>query len=319
MPLVITLSAVLIIVATAGGYAARRLRLMRERSSRPMMTWVMVFGYSSIALLTIWQLKLRWQDIWLPLLGALHVGVMAAVGLAAGRALFSERRRRGLLAIACAVGNVGPTMGGLVVYLLYDVEGLGLANVYGLMFTPVTVLLLYPIAKAHQSEGEPLARVMVRSLLDWRSVALPIALLGVVLSVAGVPYPSVLRRIHLVDVLVFVVTAMAYFAIGLRLYVGYALTLKAMIATVSVVRFGVGLAVGLALYAVTRLTPWPLECTAMNVFIIEAFVPTAVSTVAVADMFRLRPRLASIVFVTNTTAYLVIILPLVVWIFGGCP
>ncbi|MFW6065375.1 MAG: AEC family transporter [Planctomycetota bacterium] len=318
MPGTITLSVVLIIVATAAGYSARRLGILRERASRPIMTLVVVFGYSSIALLTIWQLTLQWQDIWLPMLGALHVAALTGVALLLGRRLFRERRRRGLLAVACAVGNVGPTLGGLVVYLLYGIEGLGLVGIYGLMFTPVTVLLLYPIAKAHQGEGDPLGRIIVRSLLDWRSVALPIALTGVVLSAVGAPYPRLLEHIHLVDILVFLVTAMAYFAIGLRLYVRYVASIKAMIAALSAVRFAGGLGVGLGLYALTRLTPWPLECLPMKVFIIEAFVPTAVTTVALAEMFGLRPRLGSVLFVTNTALYLVLILPLVAWIFGEC-
>ncbi|MGC9453883.1 MAG: AEC family transporter [Phycisphaerae bacterium] len=319
MPGTITLSVILIIATTAAGYTARRLGVLREGTSRPIMTMVVVFGYSSIALLTIWQLSLEWQDIWLPVLGAVHVAVLAGVALLLGRRLFEERRRRGLLAVAAAVGNVGPTLGGLVVYLLYGIEGLGLAGIYGLMFTPVTVLLLYPIAKAHQSEGEPLRAIVVRSLLDWRSVALPIALAGVVLSAIGAPYPRLLEQIHLVDILVFAIAATAYFAIGLRLYVGYVRTIKAMIATLSAVRFVAGLSVGLGLYALTRLTPWPLECLPMKVFIIEAFVPTAVTTVAVADMFGLRPRLGSVLFVANTVIYLVVILPFVWWVFGECP
>jgi predicted permease len=318
MPTKLILSVALIFVATAGGYAARRLGLVRESAARRIMTVVVVFGYSSIGLLAIWRLTLEWQDVWLPSLGAVHVVVMAAVGLAVGRLLTRERRQRGLLAVACSVGNVGPTMGGLVVYLLYGVEGLGLASIYALMFTPVTVLLLYPIARWHQGEGRPLARVIAHSLLDWRSIALPIAMLGVVLSAAGVPYPRAVTRLHLVDVLVFAITALAYFAIGLRLYVGYARTVKSVIAAVSAVRFAVGIAVGLGLYALTQVTPWPLECLPMKVFLIEAFVPTAVTTVAVADMFALRPRLASVLFVSNTALYLLLILPWVSWIFGKC-
>jgi predicted permease len=318
MPTKIALSVALIVVATAGGYAARRLGLVRESSARSIMTGVVVFGYSSVALLAIWRLTLEWQDLWLPSLGAVHVAVMAAVGLAVGRLLTRERRQRGLLAVGCSVGNVGPTMGGLVVYLLYGVEALGLASIYALMFTPVTVLLLYPIARWHQGEGQPLRRVIARSLLDWRSIALPIAMLGVVLSATGVPYPQAVARLRLVDVLVFVITALAYFAIGLRLYVGYIRSVKSLVAAVSAVRFVIGLAAGLGLYGLTRLTPSPLECLPMKVFLIEAFVPTAVTTVAVADMFSLRPRLASVLFVSNTGLYLLLILPWVAWLFGKC-
>jgi predicted permease len=53
-----------------------------------------------------------------------------------------------------------------------------------------------------------------------------------------------------------------------------------------------------------------------EVFIIESFVPTAVTMVAVANMFRLEPRKASMLFIVNTVMYLVVVLPIVLWLFG---
>ena len=82
------------------------------------------------------------------------------------------------------------------------------------------------------------------------------------------------------------------------------------------VRFGVGAAVGLGLAAATRLTPWPLAGAAHDALLIESFVPTAVTMVAVCNMFHLRPREASVLFIANTMMYLVLVLPLVVWLLG---
>jgi predicted permease len=89
-----------------------------------------------------------------------------------------------------------------------------------------------------------------------------------------------------------------------------------MLIGLAVVRFGVAAAVGVALSWLTWLTPWPLHGLRWNVNVVESFVPTAVTMVAVANMFSLRPREASALFVVNTVMYLVLVLPVVFWIFG---
>ena len=80
-------------------------------------------------------------------------------------------------------------------------------------------------------------------------------------------------------------------------------------------RVRVGPAGGLGLGAVTHLTPWPLTGLRRGVLLIGTCVPTAVTLVAVANMFSLRPRDASILFVVNTVMYLAIVLPVVLWVF----
>ncbi len=181
----------------------------------------------------------------------------------------------------------------------------------------MTVLLLYPIAKHYAGEGEPLrlGRLMLRNIFDWRSIGLPITLLGLGLSLAGVHRPEVVTAWHITDALVYIVTPLAYFGIGLRLHVADVWSLRRMVGGLAVMRFAVAAGVGALLVWATRLTPWPLLERAADVFMIEAFVPTAVTMVAVANMFRLQPRQASVLFVVNTVMYLALVLPLVLWIW----
>ena len=82
-------------------------------------------------------------------------------------------------------------------------------------------------------------------------------------------------------------------------------------------RFLAGAAVGLGLLALTALTPWPLRWGTLpvNVCLIESFVPMAVTVVAIANMFHLKPREASLLFVANTLMYLVLVMPFVMWAF----
>ena len=89
-----------------------------------------------------------------------------------------------------------------------------------------------------------------------------------------------------------------------------------LIAGVAVTRFAVAAAMAFALASLTLLTPWPLRGVARNVFLILLSCPVAVTLVAVANMFHLKPRQASALFVVNTLLYLLLVLPIVLWVFG---
>jgi hypothetical protein len=90
-----------------------------------------------------------------------------------------------------------------------------------------------------------------------------------------------------------------------------------MLTSLAVVRFGQGLLAGLALAWLTQFTPWPFTGLRWHVFVVQSFVPTAVTMVAIANMFNLCPNEASVLFVVNTVTYLVVVLPLVLLCFGG--
>lgn len=308
----------LIVVSLLAGYVLRRLRLAGERAAQILMTLVAVFGYSSVDLLAVWGNPPNVTDFWLPVMAAAQIGLMCLLGLLAGRWAARTRPERGLFSIASAAGNNGFTLGGFIVFLLMGQEGLSRVTMYGLAWTPMTVLLFYPVARHFASEGPPapLGRLMLRSALNWRSIGLPITALGLTLGWTHVCQPGFVKDWHLVDLLMCAVIAMAYVAIGLRLHVSDILSMRRMLAAVAGMRFVVGLGAGLALVSLVGLTPWPLSELSRKVFLIEAFVPTAVTMVAVANMFHLLPRQASVLFLVNTLMYLGLVLPFVLWFFG---
>ena len=309
----------LIVGSMVLGYVARRARLASERLAEILMTLVVVCGYPPVAFLSIWGLgRVSVSDVWLPVLGAGHWFLMAMAGLAVGKLMTSDRPRVGTLGLAAGAGNTGFTMGGFVVFVLHGQRGLGLVSIYCLMWMPMMVLMLYPIARRF-SPGQapaPMGRLMVKSLFDWRSIGLPVAIVALILLVNGVKRPQAVSDWHVVDVLMYAVTATAYFSIGLRLHAAHFLSAWRSIAALAALRFGLGAAVGLGLAALTVLTPWPLGALSRKVFLIESFVPTAVTMVAVCNMFGLRPREASVLFIANTLTYLALVLPVVVWLLG---
>lgn len=308
-----------IVVSMALGYAARRLGAVKERAARPVMTGVAVFGYPTIGFLSVWAIEVQPADAWLPVIGAVHLMLVTVLALLAGRWWIPDPSHRGLFALASGISNLGPTMGGFVVYLLYGETGLGRAGVYALMFTPMVVLLAYPVARhySHEMERVPLGRLYVRSLLDWRSIGLPVVLVAILLSALRIPRPDVIGDWYVVDILMYTLLVVAYFAIGLRLHARDVWLLRRMVVGLGVLRFVISPVVGLALLAAVQLLARSMSFGSMNanVVLIESFVPTAVTVVAVANMFHLSPRSASALFVANTVAYVVGILPWVWLLF----
>ena len=307
-----------ILGSTAAGYFVRRARPASEHTSHALMTIVAVVGYPAVGFLSIWRVAPQLAELWLPGLAGVQVLIMAALGLAGGRLLGRDRGERGLFAISVAAGNWGFTMGGFVIYILLGPEGLGRACIYTLMFTPALVFVMYPIARNYTSRpgGGSLGRLMVRSIFDWRSLGLVSSIIALCISTAGVKSPPRLEAYHVLDILMFVFTSMAYFAIGLRLHISHIGPMKNMLVALAVMRFGVNLLIGLGLAQLMLLTAWPVVGLTRKIFLMQSLVPTAVSMVAVANMFGLKPREASVLFVVNSVMYLVLVLPLVLWVFG---
>jgi predicted permease len=312
------LSSVVIVLAMLAGYLCRRFEWVSERVGEKIMTFVGVFGYASVAFLSMWGTRLQAGDFLLPVFAALHMVAMVFLTLALSPLVTRDRPERALFAIAGGSGNNGFTMGAFVLFLLYGEPGMGLSNLYLLLFMPVAVLVMFPLAQHYASEqpSRSVGALIRDSLLDWRSIGLPIALGGIGLSVLGVPRPPQVVSWHLLDVLVYTITPLAFYGIGLRLHISKVWPMARMLAGLAVVRFGLGLQVGLALAGLTRLTPWPFTGLRWDVFVVQSFVPTAVTMVAIANMFNLRPNEASVLFVVNTVMYMALVLPLVWFVLG---
>jgi len=310
---------VVILVSMAAGYVCQRLRLVGERLAAWLMTWVTVLGYPAISLVAIWKIQpLRIELMWLPFLGCVQVGLLAIMAAPLADILTKDRGERGVFVLASAFGNTGLTMGSFILYVLFGQEGLSLGSLYFSFFTLAVVFLGYPVARHYSSSGppRPLWRLLVHSLLDWRGLALPISLAGLALSLCRVPVPAAIDRLHVIDVLLYAINVSAYFAIGLRLQMSHAWALKKLVAGLAVSRFALGLVSGLLMVGLTYLTAWPLKGVAVPVMMIQSFVPTAITTVALANMFDLRARESSVLFVVNTLMYLVLVLPPTLWFYG---
>lgn len=312
-----TLSLGLIVLSTLAGYLARRKGLAGGEVARRVMTLVTVAGYPVVGFMAIWRISLEWSNAWLPVLGALQTTLMALIALAAGRRLLSDRAECGMVGICCGVGNHGVTMAGFVVYLLLGNIGLGLNTVYATYTFFALVLLSYTIAQAYAPDvpRQSIVSLMANNLLNWRAAGLYACVVAVLFTAFGVPVPAVIDTWRLLDIAIYAVIVLAYFSIGVRLHLPHVLEMKRAIILTLVVRHAVGLLIGLALVGVTFLTPWPLKGVALKVFLIQSSVSVGVFGVAVANMFHIKPREASALFIVSSTVYLVVGVPLILLVF----
>jgi len=309
----------LIVVGAVAGYLASNRGLVRESAAKPIMTVVTVVGYPLVGLMAIWGAPLQWSDGWLPLLGGVQATLMALIALAIGRKWFPDREERGLVGFSSGIGNHGVTMAGFAVYLLFGTDGLGISTVYAIYTFFALVLLSYTIAQRHSATERPcsLLRLMIGNLLHWRAMGLYTCTAAIVLTGLCVPAPPQFYTWHLLDICIYPLIIMSYFAIGLRLHLSHILEFKRAILCVIAVRHGVGLLLGMTLVALIGLTPWPLQDLSLKVVLLQSSVPTGVMGVAVANMFHIKPNEAAAIFVVSSVAYLIIGLPLLFWIFGG--
>lgn len=313
------LSIGLILASGAAGYLARHRGWVGEAAARPIMTVVTVGGYPLVGFLAIWGAPLQWSDAWLPLLGALQATLLALIALTAGRRVFPDHAERGVVGISSGIGNHGVTMAGFAVYLLFGADGLGISTVYCIYTFFALVLLSYTIAQRFSPDPShgSLLRLMTGNLMHWRAAGLYTCTAAIVLTALRVPPPAGIRAWHALDAGIYAVIALAYFGVGLRIRLAHVWRYKRAILYVLGIRHGAGLAVGFALAGITWLTPWPLRDLSLKVVLLQASVPVGVMGVAVANMFHIKPHEASAIFVVSSLAYLLLGLPLLLWIFGG--
>ena len=312
------LSFLLIIVSTISGYLTRTRLGIKEQSAKVIMTVVAVAGYPIVGFMAIWGTPLQWADVWLPFLGATQATLMAFIALTIGRKLFPDRAERGVVGISCGIGNHGVTMAGFAVYLVFGRIGLGLNMIYTLYTFFALVLLSYTIAQHYSSEAKSrsIAKLMIGNLLHWRATGLYACLTAIFLTIAGFAPPQQIHTWNLLNSAIYLVIAGAYFSIGLQLHIPHIAKMKRAIICVIGIRQGVGLLIGLSLAGLTMCSPWPLEGLSLKVFLLQSSVPAGVLGVAVANMFSIKPREASAIFVVSSILYLAIGMPLVLWIFS---
>jgi predicted permease len=312
-------------VCLMAGYGARRRNLLGEHTARPIHFMTVSFVWGSVALLSLWKLPPQSSNLWLLAIEPLLVAVPAFAVVPIARWMGCDNKRIGVIAMAAGLGNLGFTLGAYLCYtLLNDSKGQGdaalayaVAQVNLMMF--FGVLMLYPLARhfgGHHSSDRSVIRLIVTSFFDLRALMVHCAIVGVVLAYMKVPYPAVIDEYKTIDVLFYLGGFGGYFGIGLRLRLGDARKYLREHALLAAVKFAGIPLLSVGILAAMNLTPTPLPSLGQSVVVVGAFMPVAIQSVMIANLFHLDGRMASTLWLVNTVLFVLIPLPVLIFWLG---
>lgn len=307
-----------ITVAAVAGNVARRVGWVKESHAGPLMFKNVVFGWTPASMFVLWQLPLQWDLLCLPLICAALPIALAPAGYLLARSNRLDRIDSGTFLCSVGTSNIGLTMGGFVCYCLFGMVGLGYAQLYCCSWSLPYVCFYYPLARKFGEPGATVGvRFILRTLFDRRSLPVLGALTGLTLNLLGATVPVWLKASHVIDVLIVASVLLSFFVVGLQLHFAGLGKHKFLHINLAMVKFCLAPLIVLVLLGVARYFLPSLPQMAQQVVMVQSFMPAAIFSVVIANLFGLNARLASTLFLVNTVLFLVIILPVLVYTYYG--
>ncbi len=324
------------VLAIAAGYLSRERGWLREETSRHVHWVTIVILWSAGAVFSLWNLAPEPANLWVLVVVPLCVALPAYGVLPIARAMKLPRQRVGVLALAAGTSNSGFTLGAFLCYTLLPSPGLlerltrdGTeprtltynALAYGVLtvmtMSAAVVFLLFPLAYKlgdHGKGDRTLGQLILGSFLDWKAMMFYCSAAGITLAYLRVPYPQVIHDWHLLKILFYLGAAGAYFGVGMRLHLSELRPHVRSHALIALIKFvALPVLTGGLLFAATRTgivaPPPPLMVQSL---LLLAFMPSAIQTVMLSNLFHLDARMASSVWVVNSLVFFLIPLPLII-------
>ena len=321
------------------GYLTRERGWLHEDTSRKIHWFTIVVLWSAAGFFALWNLEPKIANLWVLGIEPLLVVIPAFLIIPLAKAIKLKRNQVGVLALAAGLRNSGFALGAFLAYAILpagellrqqvgpdgtlapdQVDALSIsALAYGLLIvmtmSMAVVIFLFPMVQHFAGDGESgpgLGRIIYKSFVDWKAMLFYSSAAGIALAYLRVPVPSVVFDWYILKGLIFVGSAFAYFGIGMRLHFDHLrphLKSHAILAGVKFIATPV-LTIGLLLIA-RNLGAAPPPPLLEQCFILIAFMPCAIQTVIVSNLFHLDARMAGSVWITNTIVFVCLVLPVI--------
>ena len=319
------------------GYVSRERGWLHEDFSRKIHWVTIVILWSSAGFLALWNLEPKIANLWVLIIEPLLVVIPAFLIIPLGKAIHLKRNQVGVLALAAGLRNSGFALGAFLAYALLPVgellrqqagpggelsaEQVGQLSIsalaYGLLIvmtmSMAVVIFLFPMVQHFANDEEdkqPIGRIIYKSFVDWKAMLFYSSAAGIALAYLRVPVPSIVFDWYILKILIFVGSATAYFGIGMRLHFDHLKPHLKSHVLVAAVKFLATPLLTLGLLLIARnLGVAPPPGMLDQTFMLIAFMPTAIQTVIVANLFHLDARMAGSVWIVNTLIFLCLVLP----------
>ena len=303
------------------GYASRRRGWLDEEWSRPIHLHTVVWIWSAASLLSLWRIPIRVENLWLVVVQPVLMCLCAYGSIPLSRAIGCSRAQTGVIAVAAGLGNHGFTLGSYLCYVLLtpSTEALAYSTAYAMVTNISVLVLIYPLARRFGPntpgvKRESIGVMMVKNFVDLRAMPMYGALAGLCLAGAEVPFPGLIDRWHVLDVLFYVGGFGGYFGIGLRLRLGDSRRYFKHHVLLAALKLAVMPLAGVGLLWLINQTPRPMGPLVQDVVRVQTMTPCAIITVMIANVFHLDPRMASVAWVWNTVLFAGVSLPIVLFV-----
>jgi len=298
------------------GYLASSRFGLPERFAKKIMTAVLVSFNWLIALLVIWRMQLTGRLIWLPIVGVVLMLTITALSTGLFHFLDLDRKSRLTLILAAGLSNMGYTGGAFICYALFGAEGLALANIYPLFWLPLVYLIFFPLLKIHELRlRDSNAKFRFGQVLDFRFLVLPAVIVAIILNLTGLESPAFIAKLHIIDILVYIASSLAFFAIGLQVNLSRLKNHINLYFRLALVKFILTPVVAILLIWLLALTGQNLTVLAQRVIIVLSVAPSAVLMVTMSNVFDLDGPLASALWVVTTAVFAAIVVPVLFFVF----
>ncbi len=324
-------------LSIVGGYVSRKRGWLHEDFSRRVHWFTIVVLWSGAGLLALWKLDPKPANIWVLAIEPLLVVIPAFLIIPLAKAIGLQRGQIGVLALGAGLRNSGFALGAFLAYALLPVGDLfrqvagpdGVlseeqaadlaisALAYGTLIvmtmSMAVVVFLFPLVQhfsEHRKDDDTLGRIILKSFIDWKAMLFYASAVGIALAYLKVPYPAIINDWYLLKILIFVGSATAYFGIGMRLHVDQLRPhLKSHIALAGV-KFIATPLLTLALLTLAGNVGLPAPPPMLRqTFLLIAFMPTAIQSVIVSNLFHLDARMAGSAWIVNTLIFCFVVLP----------
>jgi len=300
----------------AGGYLAGTRLGLDEKVARKLMTLVIAVFSWPATLIAIWQIEMRWNVLTVPAMGVLLLLVSSVLALVAFRFHKLDTRARLTAVMAGGLANLSYTGGAFVCYALFGLHGYALGQLYLALWLPTVYIIWMPILKAYEQRAlGHKVRFGLRDMVDARLVGLWAVAVGVILNFSPLKAPAIITRWYIMDPFIYAASALTFFAIGMRLSISRLKDYMSLYFTLGVVKFiltpaAAALILWLGAGWLSGLSP-----LARDVIMVQSAAPCGTTMVTMANIFDLDSRMGSALWVVNTTAFALVVVPILFLIY----
>lgn len=255
-----------------------------------------------IILWSIWGLALRGEMFFLPVAGLIMVMFGFYLGRLMTPLLSGDALHRKVFVISASLANHGFTMGGVICYLFLGEKGLALSAIFILYFIPFTFLFIFFYAGSDSSAHGINFRYLFDFIVNFRNMPLFAVTVAIALRFMEVSRPALDFPLN---TLLAISISLYYFSLGINFKAGDLNPLSREHGLLATIKFII-----IPIITFVMLQMVDLSADIRQVILIESFMPVAVYAVITSVLFNLNTRLASSLFIVNSTMFLTALLPI---------